>query len=272
MAALIDEAVGSAKEVDRTFDVLGFDLSHLSRDRQLLFVVIGLFTSALGYGFLQELVTVQIFSRKLALFLSSVQFAGYTLFCFLMRIYVYSNRTRGEDVIDGQQNAQQRKPVPKHYYISISLLRALELGLTNVAMQYINYPAKTLLKSSRVIFTMLFGMLLQQKKYGNLDYSIVAAMVGGLYIFLRADAKSDDAVFNYLGVIFLVLSLLCDGAIVNISEAIMSRPEFGVRQDEVSAFSRPSSFVLISASRPTVHQSSVFSRFRRCHNFCCHDW
>lgn len=218
------------KEGDSSFDLLGMDISHLPREQQLLIVVIGLFTSALCYGFLQELITVQIFSRNLAFFLSSVQFAGYTAFCFLMRYC----QEQGKERVESHQKQGVRKQVPDVYFVAISFLRALELGLTNVAMQYINYPAKTLLKSSRLIFTMMFGMWLQQKKYRIADYAIVAAMVSGLYIFLRADARSDDAVFHYFGVVLLVLSLLCDGIIVNISEAIMSRPEYGVRQDEVS--------------------------------------
>ena len=97
-------------------------------------------------------------------------------------------------------------------------------------MQYINYPAKTLMKSSRVVFTMLFGVLMQRKVYKPADYAIVAAMVLGLAMFMHADANS-SAVFHHMGVIMLTVSLVCDGAISNMSETIMS--QFGVGQDEV---------------------------------------
>jgi UAA transporter family len=97
-------------------------------------------------------------------------------------------------------------------------------------MQYINYPAKTLMKSSRVVFTMIFGVLIQGKVYRSADYLIVVAMVLGLATFMHADATS-SAVFHHMGVIMLTISLFCDGAISNVSETIMN--QFGVGQDEV---------------------------------------
>ena len=115
-------------------------------------------------------------------------------------------------------------------YLGLSLLRAIDLAMTNLAMQYINYPAKTLMKSSRVVFTMLFGILIQRKRYHTADYLIVLCMVGGLVLFMHADANS-SAVFHHTGVIMLVISLVCDGAISNVSETIMKR--YGVGQDEV---------------------------------------
>lgn len=96
-------------------------------------------------------------------------------------------------------------------------------------MQYINYPAKTLMKSSRVVFTMLFGVLIQGKLYKLRDYGIVFLMVIGLGSFLHADAKS-SAVFEIRGVLMLTVSLLCDGMISNVSETILR--QYGVGQDE----------------------------------------
>ncbi|KAL3941424.1 MAG: hypothetical protein SGBAC_004223 [Bacillariaceae sp.] len=101
--------------------------------------------------------------------------------------------------------------------------------MTNLAMQYINYPAKTLIKSSRVVFTMIFGVFITKKSYKLTDYFVVLCMVAGLAIFMHADANS-SAVFKPLGVIMLTVSLLCDGAITNMSENIMNH--YGVGQDE----------------------------------------
>jgi len=114
-------------------------------------------------------------------------------------------------------------------YLGLSLLRAIDLGMTNLAMQYVNYPAKTLMKSSRVVFTMLFGVLVARKRYRPSEYVVVMLMVSGLAIFMHADANS-SAVFNSMGIIMLTVSLTCDGAISNMSETIMT--QFGVGQDE----------------------------------------
>jgi len=228
--------------------VLGVDISHHSRTTQFAVCAAGLFFFSLLYGYLQELLSVELCSRQLGLFLAMMQFSGYTVLAYVLRTLVYSkqqkhvyyhnhnnrrnNKSRTAAARGGNSNSASSAvlQVPLALYLGLSLLRAVDLAMTNLAMQYINYPAKTLMKSSRVVFTMLFGVLIQRKHYKTVDYAIVLAMVVGLVLFMHADAHS-SAVFHRKGVIMLTVSLLCDGAISNMSETIMS--QFGVGQDEV---------------------------------------
>lgn len=215
--------------------VLGIDISHLSRNAQFLLCASGVFFFSLLYGYLQELLSVQICSRQLGLFLAMIQFVGYTFLAFLLRTYVYESqkrkklRTKASNSENSVTTSNKGTPVPFQLYLGLSLLRAVDLGMTNMAMQYINYPAKTLMKSSRVVFTMLFGACITRKVYHFMDYFIVMCMVAGLAVFMHADANS-SAVFQPLGVVMLTVSLVCDGAITNMSENIMN--QFGVGQDE----------------------------------------
>jgi drug/metabolite transporter (DMT)-like permease len=186
--------------------VLGVDISHHPRNIQFLLCACGVFFFSLFYGFLQELLSVQICSRQLGLFLATVQFVGYTCFAFVLRTYVYQSQNR-KKMTPKSSNLVESKtskiPVPFKLYLGLSLLRSVDLGMTNMAMQYINYPAKTLMKSSRVVFTMIFGVLIMKKSYKWMDYFVVMCMVAGLVIFMHADANS-SAIFQPLGVIMLV--------------------------------------------------------------------
>lgn len=154
----------------------------------------------------------------------------------------FSNST--SFLADERNPSQQRRKVPLQIYIGVSLLRAIDLGMTNLAMQYINYPAKTLLKSSRVLFTMFFGYLIG-KRYKIVDYAVVVLMVVGLSLFMYADATS-SAIFEPMGVIMLCVSLLCDGAITNISEHIMKK--YRVGQDEFIFRLYSTALIAITAS------------------------
>jgi drug/metabolite transporter (DMT)-like permease len=193
--------------------VLGVDISHLPRRSQFISVATGNFGFSLLYGFLQELLSVQLCSRNLGLFLAMIQFIGYTVLAFLMRTYVYESQKRKKMKMEPRLTAKTSSAslptsshplqVPFRLYLGLSLLRALDLGMTNMAMQYINYPAKTLMKSSRVVFTMLFGVIITNKTYKWADYFVVLCMVAGLAIFMHADANS-SAIFQPLGVIMLV--------------------------------------------------------------------
>jgi len=225
--------------------VLGMDISHLSRSIQFVICASGVFFFSLLYGYLQELISVQLCDRKLGMFLAQVQFSGYTLLAYLLRSFVYEKEKK-------QRKENRNLPVPLMLYLGLSLLRAVDLSMTNLAMQYINYPAKTLMKSSRVVFTMLFGVLIARKKYKPVDYAIVLAMVAGLAIFMHADANS-SAVFHYMGVIMLTISLVCDGAISNMSESIMS--QFGVGQDEF--IFRMYSIALVAITLAAVYKGDM---------------
>jgi len=93
---------------------------------------------------------------------------------------------------------------PWKLYIILSLLRAIDVGMTNGAMRFLNYPMKTLIKSSRAAFTMMGGMLIGRKRYPKEDYWMVGMLVLGLGFFIHADLFSNDAVFHPIGLAMLV--------------------------------------------------------------------
>lgn len=119
--------------------------------------------------------------------------------------------------------------------------------MTNLAMQYVNYPAKTLMKSTRVVFTMIFGVIVTKKRYGAADFAIVGLMVAGLGMFMHADAKT-SAVFQPLGIIMLTISLLCDGAISNLSEALMNQYDVGQDEFIFRLYSIATFFIFVAAA------------------------
>mmetsp|Transcript_12605 Transcript_12605/g.18116 ORF Transcript_12605/g.18116 Transcript_12605/m.18116 type:complete len:349 (-) Transcript_12605:2222-3268(-) len=233
--------------------VLGIDISHCSRRSRFFICASGVYGFSLIYGFLQELLSVQILNRKLGLFLAVAQFIGYTCWSYVFRRYDQStkanftassssctNSTFPTSNSNNKESGFYNKPgvvaasltpsssflslsdlnapvesyrkdpakdanigIPLHMYIGLSILRAIDLGMTNLSMQYMNYPAKTMMKSSRVVFTMLFGVVISRRKYPIHDYIVVTLMVTGLALFLHADSTS-SAVFQSMGVIMLV--------------------------------------------------------------------
>jgi hypothetical protein len=102
---------------------------------------------------------------------------------------------------------KRSKTVPLKLYLGLSLLCAIDLAMTNSAMHYINYPAKTLMKSSRIVFTMIFGVMIQRKVYKNANYFIVTAMVAGLALFMHANANSSAGI-HHMGVTMLTVLLI----------------------------------------------------------------
>jgi hypothetical protein len=246
--------------------VLGIDISHLSRRWRFIICAGGVYMFSLMYGFLQELLSVQILNRKLGLFLALAQFIGYTGWSYVFRTFdehkkkkellqqrltpttnnpyfsnlsIHNNKdgfyskpgvvaasltpsssflsltdlnpSRDTNTTSSSTTATTSTStngvIPMHMYFGLSILRAIDLGMTNLSMQYMNYPAKTMMKSSRVVFTMLFGVVISRRRYPIHDYIVVLLMVTGLALFLHADSTS-SAVFQSMGVAMLVRNII----------------------------------------------------------------
>lgn len=132
-----------------SFRVIGVQISHMSRTGQFLFCTFGVFSFLLVYGFLQEYMVIHVFQRQLGIFLTLCQFAGYSSLAALHRLI----------------HADTPRRIPLGYYVLLATLQATMQGLTNLSMRWLNYPAKMLFKSSRVIPTMIVGVFIMKKRY-----------------------------------------------------------------------------------------------------------
>jgi hypothetical protein len=180
--------------------LFGFDLSHLPSNTQFLVCIGGVFTFNVLYGYLQELLSVTVAGRKFGLFLALCQFTGYA---FWSHVLVRLNRSITRQHTKELALQRDTPKVPMNKFICLALLRAFDLAITNSAMQFLNYPAKTLIKSCRVVFTMFIGVLMLGKRYKLKDYVAVFTLVIGLGIFLHADSIT-SAFFHPWGVLLLV--------------------------------------------------------------------
>ncbi|CAM9306872.1 unnamed protein product, partial [Ectocarpus sp. 12 AP-2014] len=135
----------SEQWADHGFKVLGVEIGHLPPTQQVALLVGGVFFFLLIYGYMQEYLVVKIFERKFGLFMTFLQFFGYAA-CAALRRGVHRETVR---------------KVPLRTYFGLGFLQAVMQGLTNVSMMYLNYPAKVLFKSSRMVPIMCFGVVWQ---------------------------------------------------------------------------------------------------------------
>jgi len=256
--------------------IFGFDITLLSKNTQYYICATGVFGFTLVYSYLQELISVHIGGRKYALFLATCQFAGYSFWSFvLLQLRTWRIKKNahidGLKACEGNEDSatyprssppttirveekmrilsnaedelnlslddeiQSKKP-SLLLFICLSLIRAIDLGTTNSAMKFINYPAKTLIKSSRSAFTLFVGIAMGKRGHSHSDYVMVAMLITGLIVFMRADINT-DAIFHPYGVILLVISLCCDGIVGNSSELIMRQHRMSQDEFQLSIYS-----------------------------------
>lgn len=184
--------------------ILGFEIGHLETSHQFIVITAILFFFTLLYGYLQELVSIYVFERNFGLFVTLLQFLGYTVFAVLSWL---------------ARPGKTATKLPYRLSITFAVLQASMQGLSNLSMTYLNYPAKVLFKSSRVLPTMLFGVVFYGKRHTVREFISVMVLVVGLTFFMAADAKSSPA-FDPTGVVLIVASLILDAGIVNLQEHV----------------------------------------------------
>ena len=121
-----------------------------------------------------------------------------------------------------------RRPLaqqPYRLYIAVASLSVLSTALGYAALEHVSYSIKLIIRSSKLIPSLIIGSLLLQKKYHHFQWIAALCLVAGLVIFTVAEATVAFK-FSYFGLLLLVLGLLV-GAGVPVAQEHLSRDEMG---------------------------------------------
>mmetsp|Transcript_19384 Transcript_19384/g.73285 ORF Transcript_19384/g.73285 Transcript_19384/m.73285 type:complete len:352 (-) Transcript_19384:179-1234(-) len=197
------EALASAPD---GFVVLGVDLTPLPEVQQLMVCAGGVVCFHLVHGFLQELVVIEVFDRRSSSFITLLNFIGLATMAFLVR------RLRSES----------KREIPLLWHLFMSLCTTTSVGLTFFSMRWLDYPTKTLFKSSRMLLTMLAGVAFLNKRYGWVQWGSAVMILLGLVLFTCGDAiVSSD--FNAFGVLMILGALMAEVAKAMTQERVMKK-------------------------------------------------
>ena len=157
------------------FLVMGLNISNWNASSQYIFCTFGVMFFLMMYGLLQEHLVMKTFHRTLGWFVTLLQLSGYAFCAWLQSILV---------------GVRLERRIPYRQYVILAALQVLMQGFTNLSMHYLNYPAKMLFKSSRVLVTMLVGAIFRRQTYQRKDYIVGFSMAIGLTLFVMADANT----------------------------------------------------------------------------------
>lgn len=98
------------------------------------------------------------------------------------------------------------------YYICVSITYATAMVASNMALQWISYPAAVIGKSAKPIPVMILGVIIGRKSYSIQRYFFVFTIVIGVALFLlKTDKLGQSKNLIGWGEALLILSLTMDG-------------------------------------------------------------
>jgi hypothetical protein len=78
--------------------------------------------------------------------------------------------------------------IPLKTYLLLAMLTLGTMGFSNSSLGHLNYPTQVIFKCCKLIPVLVGGILIQQKRYGILDFIAAGCMCLGLTLFTLADS------------------------------------------------------------------------------------
>jgi len=177
---------------------------------KLLFCVTGLLIAYICWGYFQErLMTVEY--PNVVIKGSKDRFKNSEFLVFL-------NRAAGLVIATAalRMNVPPLGCAPPYKFLFCSLSNVLSAWFQYEALKFITFPMQVLAKSCKVLFTMLMGVAINQKKFTVIEYINALCIALGLVIFKYGQStgeNTDDSLtaqYFLVGLILVMCYILCD--------------------------------------------------------------
>jgi adenosine 3'-phospho 5'-phosphosulfate transporter B2 len=166
-------------------------------------------TSLGVYGFLQERVMALPYDGEF-----------FTTSVFL----VLCNRMVGAVVglmMTAAEPTKEVKPVPIWMYAVVSLSNVLSTSFQYEALKFVSFAVQMVGKSTKMAPVMVWGVLMDKKRYSKEDWLIAFVVTCGCFCFLIGgelnsarlmDLTADEVPhLVFIGILLMVMSIVCDG-------------------------------------------------------------
>lgn len=118
--------------------------------------------------------------------------------------------------------AQRIRQAPWTAYPWLTLCLMASSALSNMSLNYINFPTKVVFRSSKLIPTMLMASVMHHQRFTVLEYTCAAAICAGLVLFAAADWELTPS-FHPVGLVLVTASVVADAVLPNAQQALFTR-------------------------------------------------
>jgi adenosine 3'-phospho 5'-phosphosulfate transporter B3 len=181
-----------------------------SRGR-LVAIIIGMFTAYVMHDYVQELVFTY----------SSFKFGWYMSLVEVSFIALAS-------LVQSRCGSQHLPLAPSLTELKCSLLLAVFIAITmgtgSAAIPHASFPVKVVMKSSKLLPTMLIRSLFMNAKYSAAQAAAAIGVCVGCAMFALADANTKSSNHaSHTGILLLSVAVVADACIANTQETVLSR-------------------------------------------------
>lgn len=212
----------------------------LSSPLQFSILALGVFFFFGVHNYLQEAI-MAVPGFDFGVMLGYLEVLGVTICSFLERRYV-------------ARETQKVAPLSAYPLLTFCLLSSS--SLSNLALNYINFPTKVVFRSCKLIPTMIVASIVHKTVFSSIEYSCALFICVGLILFAAGD-WSVAPIFHHKGLLFVSLSVCADAVLPNAQERLFG---MGSSRLEVTFFTNI--FTLIAMTITTGLSGDLMGSIR----------
>lgn len=176
---------------------------QISPNLQFLVLVVGVFIFFGTHNYLQEAI-MSVDGFEFGVMLGYFEVLGVTVCSFIERRYIVMERGR-------------KAPLSAYPLLTLCLLSSS--ALSNISLNYINFPTKVVFRSCKLIPTMMIASIVHRKSFTALEYICAAAACIGLILFAAADWEMSPD-YHPVGIFLVSMSVCADALLPNAQEGL----------------------------------------------------
>lgn len=115
------------------------------------------------------------------------------------------------------KETQRVAPISAYPLLTFCLLSSS--SLSNLALNYINFPTKVVFRSCKLIPTMVVATIVHKRIFSSTEYFCAICICSGLVLFAAADWTLTPS-FHPIGLAFVSLSVCADAVLPNAQERL----------------------------------------------------
>jgi adenosine 3'-phospho 5'-phosphosulfate transporter B3 len=130
-------------------------------------------------------------------------------------------------------------------------------ALSNMSLNYINFPTKVVFRSCKLIPTMIVASVIHRRMFSFVEYVCATAVCTGLVLFAAADWELAPS-FHPIGLAFVSLSVCADAILPNAQEGLF---QLGSSRLEVTLYTNV--FTLLAMTVTTLLSGDLVGALRQ---------
>jgi solute carrier family 35 (adenosine 3'-phospho 5'-phosphosulfate transporter), member B3 len=193
----------AAPKAHLVVSVAAIGIDSLSPATQFIILGCGVFFFFGIHNFLQEAI-MAVPGFKFGVMLGYMEVLGVAVCSAFERWFVA--RERGREA-----------PLSSYTLLTGCLLASS--ALSNMSLNYINFPTKVVFRSCKLIPTMVMASVIHRRVFSSVEYACAIAVCGGLILFAAADWELAPS-FHPIGLAFVSMSVCADAILPNAQERL----------------------------------------------------